>query len=188
MSRDSTSLAAAPLRPTFLDYFFILAGCSLSLVLVYFHPLHVRPGDEVASRSLAQAIGFLPQLMRLPEGILLLWPFFFALQLLRGRPAALTAVEWLWVLSWLGIAVLTALSAWQVWGTLPEAVHAYRELPRKLWYVILAPSMAVLGLCLALAALFRREPLPWTHTFGLVLLLWPVGPLLGIVTLGKFGS
>ena len=41
---------------------------------------------------------------------------------------------------------------------------------------------------LAVYGLVRRTPPPWTHTFGIALLLWPVGPLLGIVTLGKMVS
>jgi hypothetical protein len=162
-----------------------MVGCSISLLLMHFHPMYVEAGEQVKGEALRDLVAFLPQMMRLPEGILLMWPVFFTMQRVRGRPTAMTAVEWLWVLSWLGVALLAGLSAWQVWGTLPETVRPYGELPRKLWYIILVPSMAALGLILALVGMIRRVPPPWTHSFGLVLLLWPVGPLLGIVTLGK---
>jgi hypothetical protein len=71
-------------------------------------------------------------------------------------------------------------------GTLPELMQPYATTPRKLWYLIFVPSMAGLALLLSLVSLVRRGAVPWTHTFGLVLLLWPIAPLLGILSLGKF--
>jgi hypothetical protein len=59
-------------------------------------------------------------------------------------------------------------------------------MPRKLWYLIFVPSMAGLAVVLGLAGLLRRGPAPWTHTFGVALILWPVAPLAGILAFGKF--
>jgi hypothetical protein len=191
MSRAASAekvVVAAPLRPTLVDYVFLLIGCGLSLFFMHVHPLPVESSDRVSAPLLRQGVEVLPALLRLSEGILLMWPVFLLTQRVRGRPAGLTSIEWLWVLSWLGIAVLCGLSAWRTWGTVPEVVQPHVELPRKIWYLILVPSMAVLALLLGLVGLVRRTPPPWTHTFGIVLLLWPVGPLLGIVTLGKIVS
>ena len=54
-----------------------------------------------------------------------------------------------------------------------------------LWYVILVPSMAGLGVVLRLLGVFSRRPAPWTHAFGLALLAWPVLPLAGVLTMGN---
>ena len=40
---------------------------------------------------------FLPTVMRLPEGVLLLGPVFFLLQVILGRRQGPTGAEWLWV-------------------------------------------------------------------------------------------
>jgi hypothetical protein len=169
-----------------VDYVFLLAGCSLSLYLPRLGPLGVELGDTLPSAVRHDLVAFLPAVMRLPEGILLMGPVFCVTQLVRRRGEGLTAVEWLWVISWLGVVLLTGLSAWDYSGTLPEFLRPYASMPRKLWYLIFVPSMALLALVLGVAGLVRRGPAPWTHTFGLVLLLWPVAPLAAIIGLGKF--
>jgi hypothetical protein len=39
---------------------------------------------------------------------------------------------------------------------------------------------------LGIVGIVRRAAVPWTHTFGMVLLVWPAAPLLGIFSLAKF--
>jgi len=179
-------IPVAPSRPTVVDYVFLLAGSSLSLYLLNLSPLPVQPTRDGLSPHLHEALAFLPAIMRVPEGILLLGPIFFLTQLGRRRRQGLTALEWLWAISWLGVAVLTALTLWERSGTLPEWMHPYAELPRKLWYLIFVPSLAALAAILGVFGMLGRGASPWTHTFGLVLLLWPVAPLVGILSVGKF--
>src|SRR3954469_15579497 len=108
-------------RPSLVDYFLLLLGCSLSLFLVRsLGRITVTPNDGL-SEPLADLTAALGDLMRMPEGIVLLWPVFLLFQKLRGRKQGLTAGEWLWVIAWLGVALLTGLSAWEKWwGPLPE--------------------------------------------------------------------
>jgi hypothetical protein len=183
----SRYLAAAPVsRPTLLDYFFVLAGAGLSLYLLRLSPMHAEAVQGAIPPAYEGMIPFLPDLMRLPEGILLVWPFFFGTQRILGRAQALTSCEWLWVLSWVGVALLTGLAVWEQVGSLPDFLQAHIRTPRHLWYVVFVPSMAALAVVLALLGLVRRRPQPWTQTFGLVLLTWPIAPLAGIIFLGKF--
>jgi hypothetical protein len=174
---------SVPLRPTLVDYVFLLVGVSLSLYLMLLSPLTADPGED-STTTATLLVAFLPGPLRLTEGVVLLWPFFLATQRLRGRKEGLTAVEWLWVISWIGVAVLTLLAALDSTGGLPEFLRKYAAAPRKLWYYIFAPSIAALALLLGLAGIVRRGPPPWTHTFGIALVLWPVAPLAGIVALG----
>jgi hypothetical protein len=155
------------------------------LYLLALSPMHVKLRNENPSSVLHEFVAFLPAAMRLPEGIVLMGPIFYVTQLIRRRPG-LTTLEWLWILSWLGIGLLTGLAFWERFGELPEFVRPYAATPRKLWYLIFVPSMAALAVVLGILGLVRRGPAPWTHTFGLVLLTWPIAPLLGIVSFGKF--
>jgi hypothetical protein len=183
MSRAAASkplVLSPPLRPSVVDYLFLLAGASLSLYLMQ---LSVLTAEAVATSAPA-LVHFLPAAMRISEGILLLWPLFYVTQRLRGRTEGLTAVEWLWVIGWIGMAVLVVLAALETSGNLTESMQKYAATPRKLWYYIFAPVLAGLAVLLGLAGLFRRGPAPWTHTFGIALLLWPVVPLAGILALG----
>jgi hypothetical protein len=179
-------IAVAPSRPTLVDYVFLLAGCSLSLFLMSFSPLVVKPSHDSWPTIFKEFIATLPSAMRLPEGIVLMGPIFYGTQLVRRRAWALTSLEWLWLISWLGIAVLAAVAAWHHSDTMPEFLEPYATMPRKLWYLIFVPSMAALAAVLGIAGLVRRAAVPWTHTFGMVLLLWPAAPLLGILSLAKF--
>jgi hypothetical protein len=154
--------------------------------LIELKPLHAVAAEGVESPFTRFLVEFLPRPLRLTEGILLLWPVFLVTQLLRGRREPLTAAEWLWVVSWLGITLLTGLAAWETSGTLPEFLQEHSSAPFRLWYVIVVPSMAALAVLLGLAGLLRRGPAPWTHGFAVVLIVWPVGPLAGILTLGRF--
>src|SRR5947209_3370417 len=97
-----------------------------------------------------------------------------------------TGAEWLWVLAWLGTALLTGLSAWARTDMLPEVLQPYVHKALLLWYLIFVPAMAALALVLAVLGLASSVPKPWTHQFGLALILWPALPLGAIFTLGNF--
>lgn len=174
-----------PSRPTLVDYVFLMVGAALSLVLLAIAPLHVQATQD-SSSLLHEWIAFLPGVMRLPEGITLVGPVFYVTQLVRRRAWGLTSVEWLWFLNGVGIALLASMAVWERSGTLPEFLHPYAALPRQLWYLVFVPSMAVLAAVLGIFGLVRRGVTPWTHTFGLVLLVWPLAPLMAILSLGKF--
>ena len=175
-----------PLPPTLVDYFFLLLGFALSVFLSRSGPLPVAAKAFVTAVPLRQIIPYLSDMMRLPEGVLLLWPVFLVIQRLRGRKQGLTSIEWLWIISWVGVAGLAALTAWKNNVGFPDAVQGYVLLVPRLWYVILVPSMAALAVVLRLLSMFSRQAAPWTHSFGLVLLAWPVLPLAGILTTANF--
>jgi hypothetical protein len=183
MSR--ASITVKPSRPTLVDYIFLLIGCSLSLYLLSLSPLLVKPAGENATSALRSCLAFLPAAMRLPEGIILMGPIFYLTQLVR-RVWTLTSLEWLWLINGMGVALLAGLAVWDRSGTLPAFMEPYATMPAKLWYLIFVPSMAVLAAVLGIVGMVRRAAVPWTHTFAFVLLLWPIAPLLGIISLGKF--
>ncbi len=186
MSRTAASktpVSSSPSRPALVDYLFLLAGVSLSLYLMQLGLLGAATGDS-ASTSTPGLLAWLPGAMRVAEGVILLWPVFYVTQRLRGRKEGLTAAEWLWVISWIGIAVLTVVAALEANDALADSVKKYAAAPRKLWYYIFAPVMAGLAVLLGLGGLLRRGQAPWTHTFGIALILWPVVPLAGILALG----
>jgi hypothetical protein len=182
------SRTTAPVsRPTLLDFFFMLTGAAISLLLFQLQPFRVLPSSASAAWPLAPTImQLLEQMLRLPEGIILMWPLFFGIQRIRGRAQGLTLVEWLWIIAWIGTAVLTGVGAWSYWLGLPTEMHGPVKSACLLWYVILIPSMALLALLLALLSVVSRTPRPWTHSLGVVLIVWPVLPLAGILALGKF--
>jgi hypothetical protein len=183
MSRSATP-SAPVLRPTVLDYLLLLAGAGLSLFLIELGPLPVEASSAIADPALKTAVGYLPHLLRLPEGITLLLPFFFLLQLPRGRRESLTAAEWLWLVSWFGTALLTALVACAHFNLLPEFIQANLLLIRFVWCVGFELAMAAVALLLLLIGFFRPAP-PWTHQLALALALWPAAPVAGILALTK---
>jgi hypothetical protein len=173
------------MRPTVVDYLLLLAGASLSLYLIEVWPLQAR-AVEGALGTLPGWVEFLPRPLRVSEGIVLLWPLFWVGQKLRRRREPLTAAEWLWALSWVGVALLSGVAVWHSAGPLPEIVTEWVGLGRRLWYALVVPSMAALAVVLGLAGLLRRGPAPWTHALAVALVLWPVVPLAGILALGRF--
>jgi hypothetical protein len=177
---------AVPARPTLVDYFLILAGYSLSLVLIRIKPWKFDAKDSLAA-PVAELVGQLGDMMRLTEGVVLLWPLFLAVQGVRGRGQSLTAGEWLWVIAWLCVAVCTGLAAWEHFGTgpLPDWIKDQTDTPRRIYYMIVAPAMAALAALFAVVSLVSRGLAPWTHAFSLALVTWPVVPLAGILTLAK---
>ena len=180
----AASAASPPLRPTFLGYFLLLAGVALSAYLVRLAPLPIGPRDPAADPQLRTALAFAAEFMRLTEGVILLGPLLLATQWLRGRRQGLTSIEWLWVLSWFGAALLAALAALKHF--LPD--FNLLSLAPWLWYLIVVPSMAGLGVVLRVLGLFSRRPAPWTHALGLALLIWPVPLLAVVLAVGKYGG
>ena len=183
MSR-TTPTPAPVSRPCFFDYLFLLGGMGLSLYLMQLAPIRAEPEAERTDRHVAGIIAFLPSLMRVPEGILLLWPVFFATQW-PGRSRGLTLGEWLGMLAWAGVVVLAMLTAWDVLAGLPGWLQPHAAKPRLLWYALFVPGMAALAAVFLVVYLFR-PPAPWTHSLGLALVLWPAGPALAVLILGKF--
>jgi hypothetical protein len=167
-----------------LDYLLLLAGAGLSVYLMQLGSFTVEASDAIGQIQLRAFIAFLPSLLRLSEGIILLLPVFFVLQLVRGRRDGPTAAEWLWLLSWFGTAFLTAVGVCEHLDLLPGFVLAHLLLVRFIWYIGFELAMAALAV-VVLCVGFFRPPRPWTHQLGLALALWPVAPLAGILTLTK---
>jgi hypothetical protein len=77
------------------------------------------------------------------------------------------------------------MTAWEVQSGLPAWLQPHASKPRLLWYALFAPGMAVLALVFLIVSLFR-PPAPWTQNLGLALLIWPAGPSLAVLMLGRF--
>lgn len=179
--------AARPPRPTVVDFFFLTVGFAVSLLLLRIPLLRVDPsGGETLPEWLRTFLPLLPDLMRLPEGVLLFWPLFYLTQLLLGRTQPLTAAEWLWVFAWVAVIGLNAFAAWTAWGSVPESLKLYVRWPPLLWYVVVVPSMAVTALVVSLFGLVSRTASPWTHSLAVALIVWPLVPLTGVLTLTRF--
>ncbi len=165
----------APSRATWPDFFLLLFGCALSLLLTDLSGFRSYPGEntprwvtELHPHSLAYALF-------LPVGILLLWPLFYLTQWIAGRKQAMTLGEWLWFVAWLGAIVLTGWIMWQYLGTPPEFLNPK---PIFVGYAVTVLALAAMALLTALVDLFGRWGRPWTHHCALALFLWPVVPLL----------
>jgi hypothetical protein len=120
-----------------------------------------------------------PYLLLLPAGILVWWPVFFALARLRGRSAELTGAEWLWGVAWLLDVALVGFIVWchfQGWPTFLDRHEWQQSFGTILRLVVLV--LAGIAVVLAGLSAVQRVPPPWTHHFGLALLLWPVFPFL----------
>lgn len=172
-------------RPTVVDFFLVVTGFGLSLFLSQISPMTWQPRDDLPSLVMIRVVPVLPELLHLREGVILLWPFFLAFQRLLGRDQGLTSGEWLWVFAWLGTFLVFVLAAWKQWGPIPPPLDAYASWPFVLWYLIVVPSMGLLALLLIPLGLIRRRPVPWTHSLGLVLMLWPLLPLGGLLALSQ---
>src|SRR5260370_26495484 len=108
-----------PSRPRFLDYFLILLGSGLSLLLAELSGVRAVPAAEPPVRFLAALVRIVPHLLFLPLGILLCWPMFYTTHKILGRTQALTVGEWLWGLAWLVALFLSIWILWQGLGTAP---------------------------------------------------------------------
>src|SRR5262249_31111013 len=127
---STAPVAAGPPRPSVVDFFFLTAGFGASLVLLRIPLLRVDPSGGAALPTWAHSLlPLLPALMRLPEGVLLLWPVFYLSQRVRGRVHPLTTAEWLWVFAWVAIIGLNGFAAWNAWGVVPESLKVYARWP-----------------------------------------------------------
>jgi hypothetical protein len=164
-----------------VDYFLIFVGLSLSLYLNQISGPRPEPRSDVPASIGLYIVPLLPALLYLPQGIILLWPLFYGTQWLAGRPQALTAVEWLWGVAWLGTLLLTIWALWRHLGTPPAFADNLAYPPQSIWTVIVVPIISAAALVVGLIGLIGRWQQPWTHTFGIVLMVWPVLPLAGLL-------
>jgi hypothetical protein len=185
MSRPPVTYPAS-LRPTLVDFVLLMGGLCLSLYLMDLAPIAAEAHESETAPEVRMVVAFLPRALRLGEGLFLLWPLFYCTQLFRGRRQALTGPEWLWVVNWLGIALLSTLAVTDSLGTTPDLLKGWSGTLRRGWYLVFVPPMAVLAVILTAARLIRKSPPPWTHSLGLALILWQAAPLAGILTLGQF--
>jgi hypothetical protein len=184
----NTPQTTAPSRPNAFDYLVLMLGCSLSLLLLQLPLPSIEaraPADPFVSQKL---LPFLVNVMRLSEGLILVWPILYPAQRLLGRTQPITAVEWLWICAWLGVALINGFNYAILWlpkDLLKASLVPLTFWPSFTWYVIAQPTIAVMAVLFALFGLFRRDPAPWTHVFGTVLLIWPVLPMLLTLVLGQ---
>jgi hypothetical protein len=188
----STPVAPPPaLRPTRLDYFLILLGVALSLALAELSGYQARIPHNAPEWVPDIVCRLLPTFLFLPLGVVLFWPVFYITQRVLGRPQALTLGEWLWGVAWLGavslvvwITCLALASATEGVFT-PEVRNAAFSAEVKAavftGYAIGALTLAAVALLLNVLDLVGRKRKPWTHAFGLVLMLWPALPLAGLL-------
>ena len=115
--------------------------------------------------------------------MILLGPLF-TLPGLLGRKWGLTSAEWLWVFAWAGLVLISGLEVLRNTAVLAvEWNSQYGGRPHWFWYLILVPAMALVGVIIALMGLVRRWQMPWTHNLSLVLVIWPVVPLILMLSL-----
>jgi len=163
--------------PSYFDYFLLITGIAISLLLGNMSGLQIDAANTV---GLAKAYRVtLPQLLFLPMGAVLFWPIFFGIQRLMGRELGMTLGEWLWGLAWLGNLFFASWFLWHGLGSMPVALA---DLHTKIaaGYVLFLFAMSVIAILLFLVDLVRSSPLPWTHRFCLALLGWPILPLAAI--------
>jgi hypothetical protein len=176
--------AAVPVpvsRPTGIDYFLMFLGCALSLYLNHISGPQPEAKDNTPGWIKKDLLPQLPPLLYLSQGIILLWPLFYGTQRALGRSQALSAGEWLWGFAWLGTLLVTAWVLWGHLGTLPGFADNLGYPPQFIWTIIAGAAMALIALVIGLIGVLARWKQPWTHTFGLVLLIWPMFPLAGLL-------
>jgi hypothetical protein len=161
-------------RPTLFDFFWLLIGVSLSLLLADWCGLAAQDTDATPLLVKYHLLRLLPAFLLLPVGPLLFWPLFFLTQWIRGREEPLRSGEWLWGVTWLAVLPWVALVSWQHWAMLPEAVNpATIKRWMFLGYAVGVLALGSLAVLITLVGLIGRWRQPWTHTLCLVLLVWP---------------
>lgn len=163
----------------------MLVGVGGSMVLTRWSGLRASRTDTTPTWLTADLVEILPSLLLLPVGMLLCWPIFFALARLRGRPLELTWAEWLWGVVWLIDLALVGLIAWSHFQGPPsfmvgeENRASFASIAR-----LIVTIVAVTAAGIIVVTMVQRRSQPWTHHFGLALMLWPVAPML-LIWLGK---
>ncbi|MFO0967437.1 MAG: hypothetical protein U0793_17900 [Gemmataceae bacterium] len=169
-----------------LDYLLIVVGFSASIYLAALSGLQALPPSLEGGLFFLAFAHVLPPLMFLPLGVLLLWPIFFLIGKIAGRSQGLSLGEWLWGLAWLVSLFVTAWILWKASGPAPEGL--FGEDFKKAFFVgytIYLLAMGAVAFFVWIYCLFTSTLRPWTHTFGLTLLFWPVIPL-GVALLLKW--
>src|SRR5262245_12033763 len=129
--------AARPPRPTVVDFFLLTLGFAGSILLLRIPLLRVDPsGGEALPAWWRTLVPLLPDLLRLPEAVLLVWPFVYVTQWVMGRTQALTTAERLWICAWVAVSAINAFAASNAWGTVPESVKLYVRWRPLLWCVV----------------------------------------------------
>jgi hypothetical protein len=196
---------APGVRPTTLDLFLIMAGCVLSYYLLaitysptentsipplplvrHFGHMRIEPGGAAKLPIFKSLVLSLPDVIRLPEGILLFFPLFYLTQTFMGRPLGFTTCEWMWVLAWLGTAGVTAIGVILQFADLSEFLHKASTWPIVLWYMVFVPAIGLITVGCWFYSLAQRKVFPWTHNFAVVLLAWPLPWLVALMIFGKF--
>jgi hypothetical protein len=157
-----------------VEYLLLLLGCAISLLLTEYTGLKAVRTDHSPGWMSPALATILPYLLLLPVGLILWWPVFFALGRLRGRPHDLSLVEWIWGCLWLGDLVLViGIISFHALGANVPALETMREIIGPLLRVL---SVVLAGVAIGLVGLgyWLRLPRPWTHHFGLAMLLWPL--------------
>lgn len=163
-------------RPRTLDFLLLCCGVGLSVFLAGLSGLQAGPPESAPLH--ATLLKVFPTLLLLPAGVLLLWPVFYTTQKIVGRRQELTLAEWLWGLAWLETLALAAWILLKGLGTAPEFMNsAGFQNALLLGHVIFLVSTGALAALLYVVGLFGRWAVPWTHTLGLALLMWPLLPL-----------
>ena len=147
-----------------------------SLVLVEW--CGFQPGPRHGEAGPLWLVRLLPTLLFLPQGIYLFWPLFYASQRACGREQGLTAAEWVWGLAWLQAVVFAGWVSWRYFSDSPDA-DALSE-GMLVVYVVFAITVSAVALVIVCVDLIGGWSQPWTHVFGLVLMLWPAAPLAGV--------
>jgi hypothetical protein len=162
-------------RPVWFDFLFILCGVSISLLLTQWSGFSAQDTEITPAWVKTRLLAFLPTLLFMPIGLLLFWPLFFFTQWLRGRTDSMSSGEWLWGVAWLAVLPWTGWVVWQhLDDTLPETLQP--DAFKKWIFLGYAVGVLALGLLAALLTVigaFGRWRQPWTHSFCLVLLIWP---------------
>ena len=163
-------------RPTWFDFLCILIGFTLSLVLADWSGFAAQGTDATPAPIKDSLLTMLPRLLFMPLGLMLFWPVFFLTQWLRGREEPMSSGEWLWGLAWAGTFALGrhSIRSASASGTLPEMLEP-AALKRWIFvgYAVGTLALVSLAALLTLIGLIGRWRYPWTHSFCLVLLIWP---------------
>jgi hypothetical protein len=161
-------------RPTWIDFFLLLIGFSLSLILADWSGFHAHETSATPPPVKDFLLPHLPALLLLSVGVLLFWPVFFFTQWVRGRREPMSSGEWLWGVAWLAVLPWVALVSWQPWDALPDVVDPATF---KYWvflgYAVGVLALGSLATLITLVGWLGRWRQPWTHNLCLVLLIWP---------------